>query len=165
MKRNNGSLNEQTFRQQTWQVQEKRMGMAYIGLRKLKCLGKLLIQRQSSRHWCTKTFQKTGNVAGRKGTYWDTAIQMQVTYLTLASILLLVFDSGCPAGLPSASPCHPSSLDLLPHYQLIYYSNGKLLTCHCAWMGTIWHHLPAHSFSRVRGETGRQGFENELRYI
>lgn len=48
----------------------------------------------------------------------------------------------------------PSSLALLPHYQLIYFSNGKLHTHHCAWMGTIWPHLPAHSVSRVQRKGG-----------
>lgn len=65
-----------------------------------------------------------------------------------------VFDPWCPAGPLSASRGRPSSLALLPHYQLIYHSDGEQHTCHCAWMGTIWQHLPARSFPRV--ETKRR---------
>lgn len=60
-----------------------------------------------------------------------------------------VFDPWCPAGPLSASGGRPGSLALQPHYQLICHSNGEWHTRHCAWMGTIWQHLPAHSFPRV----------------
>lgn len=65
-----------------------------------------------------------------------------------------VFDPWCPAGPLSASRGCPGSLALLPHYQLICHSNGEQHTRHCAWMGTIWQHLPAHSFPSV--ETKRE---------